>query len=143
MSRKFRPSMMRFLISSSGIILLFMLISFAYGSIVTDVFTISCAPLTIQRSDPIIDPGVASSHAHIVAGGTAFQRTMADDTARNSNTTTCSIDIDKSNYWIPQLYHRMPDGQVELIECQGNVSSYFLRTTPPQELIYPSRSSIT
>lgn len=93
----------------------------AYGQ-TTDEFTVSCAPLTMQRSDPVVFPGITSPHTHIVAGGSAFQRTMADDTARNANATTCSIDIDRSNYWIPQLYHMMPNGSFELIEFQGMVS---------------------
>lgn len=88
----------------------------------TDEITVSCNTLTIQRSDPIIDPGVASGHVHVVAGGTAFQRTMDADTAKNSMGTTCDKDIDKSSYWVPQLYHQTSDGQFEMVENQGNVS---------------------
>jgi hypothetical protein len=88
----------------------------------TDEFTVSCETLTIQRSDPIVDPGVASGHVHVVAGGTAFQRTMDADTAKNSKATTCDKDIDKSSYWVPQLYHQTSDGKFEIVENQGNVS---------------------
>lgn len=91
------------------------------GSSVTDEFTFSCVPLTRQLSDPIVSPGVRSAHTHIVAGGTAFQRTMTIDTAKNANETTCGVEIDRSNYWIPQLYHRMKNGSFELIEFEGNV----------------------
>jgi hypothetical protein len=40
------------------------------------VWTVNCAPLTVQRSDPILFPGVPGSHVHAVVGGTAFNRTM-------------------------------------------------------------------
>lgn len=87
----------------------------------TDEITVSCNTLTIQRSDPIIDPGEASGHVHVVVGGTAFQREMDQDTAKNSKSTTCDKDIDKSSYWIPQLYHQTEDGKFEMVENQGNV----------------------
>lgn len=88
----------------------------------TDEITVSCSTLTIQRSDPIVDPGMLSSHVHVVVGGTAFQQTMDPETAKNSKATTCDKEIDKSSYWIPQMYHQTSDGQFELVENQGNVS---------------------
>ncbi|KAK2759360.1 hypothetical protein FQN54_002838 [Arachnomyces sp. PD_36] len=93
----------------------------------TDEFTVSCNTLTIQRSDPIVDPGEASGHVHVVAGGTAFQRTMDQDTAKNSMGTTCDKDIDKSSYWVPQLYHQTSDGKFEIVENQGNAAYYLNR----------------
>ncbi|KAL4887889.1 hypothetical protein BDV59DRAFT_211763 [Aspergillus ambiguus] len=94
---------------------------------ITDEFTFSCLPLTIQRSDPIMSPGGISSHAHIVVGGTAFRRTMTQDTARKAMGTTCGVDIDKSNYWIPQLYHRTPVGAFEMIAMETSSIYYFNR----------------
>ncbi|RAL06864.1 DUF1996 domain-containing protein [Aspergillus homomorphus CBS 101889] len=91
----------------------------------TDEFTFSCVPLTTQLSDPIVSPGGISEHVHVVAGGTAFQRTMGLDTARNARETTCGVAIDKSNYWIPQLYNQLPDGSFELVEYQST-SIYYL-----------------
>lgn len=85
-----------------------------------DLFTFSCLPLTTQRSDPIMSPGKPSSHTHVVVGGTAFQRLMTTDTARNANDTTCEVAIDRSNYWIPQLYHQTRDG-FETIEFENSV----------------------
>ena len=86
-----------------------------------DEFTFSCETLTIQRSDPIVSPGKTADHVHIVVGGTAFQQTMEIDMAKKANETTCGVGIDKSNYWIPQLYHRMKNGAFELMENDGNV----------------------
>jgi hypothetical protein len=94
-----------------------------HAQVLTDEFTVNCNPLTIQRSDPIVSPGVASGHIHIITGGTAFQRTMGPNTATNAKATTCDKTLDKSNYWIPQLYYIRADGQFELVHMQGNVSS--------------------
>ncbi|GLA13244.1 hypothetical protein AnigIFM62618_010230 [Aspergillus niger] len=87
----------------------------------TDEFTFSCDPLTTQLSDPIVAPGKPSTHTHAVTGGTAFQRTMNESTAQNAKGTTCEVDIDRSNYWVPQLYHRMRNGSFELVEYQSSV----------------------
>lgn len=86
-------------------------------------FTLSCDVLTTQRSDPLISPGIASNHTHVIVGGTAFSRTMDDNAATDALATTCSVAIDKSNYWQPLLYHIRSDGQFEAVEFQGNVSS--------------------
>lgn len=88
------------------------------------LFTVNCAPLTIQRGDPIVFPGVISPHVHIVTGGTAFQQTEPNDVARNAKATTCDKLLDKSNYWQPQLYHQRHDGKFELVKMQGNVSAH-------------------
>ena len=88
----------------------------------SQLFTVNCQPLTIERSDPIVSPGAASGHVHAVIGGTAFQRTMSQTTAVNAKKTTCDKTLDKSNYWQPQLYHQRTDGQFELVTFQGSVS---------------------
>lgn len=85
-----------------------------------DEISFSCLPLTIEMSDPIMFPGNESDHLHLVAGGTAFQRTMADDTAQKAIGTTCGIEIDKSNYWVPELYHQT-EGGFELVDVEGIV----------------------
>ncbi|KAI9927305.1 hypothetical protein MW887_003692 [Aspergillus wentii] len=52
---------------------------------------------------------------------------MYDDTAKNASDTTCGPEIDKSNYWIPQLYHQMKNGSFELVEFQNSAIYYFNR----------------
>ncbi len=93
------------------------------GTAQAQLFTVNCAPLTIQRGDPIVFPGQISPHVHIVTGGTAFQLTQSNEQARNAQATTCDKLLDKSNYWQPQLYHQRRDGRFELVTMQGNVSS--------------------
>jgi hypothetical protein len=86
-------------------------------------FTLSCAPLTTQRSDPIVNPGAPGGHTHVIIGGSAFSRSMSPDAAPNSRETTCSVEMDRSNYWQPLLYHIRSDGQFEAVPFQGAVSS--------------------
>jgi len=82
-----------------------------------DTFTVNCAALTIQRSDPIISaPNTPGSHTHSVIGGNAFSRSMAGKfSATNATATTCDKAIDHSNYWVPSLYHQRSDKQFELV----------------------------
>jgi len=89
-----------------------------------DTFTVNCAPLTIQRSDPVVQPGVASSHVHTVVGGNAFQRTMGPMDANKATETSCDKAIDHSNYWVPQLYHQRADTMWELVKHKGTAVYY-------------------
>jgi len=89
-----------------------------------DTFTVNCVPLTIQRSDPIVNPGVPGSHVHAVIGGNAFQRTMGPKDALQANSTTCDKAIDLSNYWVPHLYHQRGDGLWELAVWKGSAVYY-------------------
>jgi len=91
------------------------------------VFTLNCAPLTIQRSDPIVNPGVPGGHVHDVIGGNAFQRTMGPTDALKATQTTCNKALDHSNYWVPQLYHQRADKMWEMVEYRGSAVYYQLR----------------
>lgn len=86
-----------------------------------DEFNFACSSLTIQRSDPIVFPGAPGGHTHAIIGGTAFSRSMSPDAASSATETTCSVDIDRSNYWQPLLYHIRSDGQFEAVPFQGSV----------------------
>jgi len=90
-----------------------------------DTFTVNCVPLTIQRSDPIVNPGIPGGHTHSVIGGNAFRRTMAGKfDANNATATTCDKKIDHSNYWVPSLYHQRSDKLWELVPWRGSAVYY-------------------
>jgi len=91
------------------------------------IFTVNCAPLTVQRADPIVTPGLPGGHVHSIIGGNAFKRAMGPMDAQNATATTCDKEIDHSNYWVPQLYHMMPDGKFELVPHQSSAVYYLLR----------------
>jgi len=90
-------------------------------------FTVNCHPLTIQRSDPIVQPGIPSAHVHSVVGGNAFRREMGSMDATKANETTCDKAIDHSNYWVPQLYHQRADKMWEMVPFGHNAVYYQLR----------------
>jgi len=92
------------------------------------LFTVSCAPLTVQRSDPIVNPGAPGSHVHSIIGGNAFSRTMVGRAAEAANATTCSFVLDHSNYWVPSLYHQRADQMWELVPWRGSAVYYLKRT---------------
>lgn len=53
-----------------------------------------CATLSVQRLDPIVEPGkVPSSHVHQIIGGNAFNASMDPkvDIAEKATCTTCSF----------------------------------------------------
>jgi len=85
-----------------------------------DTFVASCAPLTVQRSDPIVNPGLPGGHVHAIIGGNAFKREMGPTDAVKANETTCIFAVDHSNYWVPALYHHRADGMWELVEHRGS-----------------------
>jgi len=94
------------------------------GALDGDTFTVNCVPLTIQRSDPLVYPGVASAHVHAIAGGNAFSRSMSGMYAANDATaTTCNKALDHSNYWVPQLYH-YANGQYSMVKYAGSAHYY-------------------
>jgi len=91
------------------------------------VFTTNCVPLTIQRSDPIVNPGIPGGHVHAIIGGNGFRRTMLSTDTDMSNETTCNKGLDHSNYWVPQMYHQRADGMWEMVEFRGSAVYYQLR----------------
>lgn len=52
---------------------------------------------------------------HAVVGGSAFGPSYGYEATRASKCTTANVDIDRSNYWVPQLYRKQSNGTVELV----------------------------
>lgn len=68
-----------------------------------------CSTLTIQRLDPVVEPGrTPSSHVHHIIGGNAFNATMEGDVGARATCTTCEMSEDFSNYWTAVLYFKHP-----------------------------------
>lgn len=91
----------------------------------SSVWTVNCAPLTVQRSDPLFSPGEPSSHVHAVVGSTAFSRSMPGKrAAADGARTTCDKPTDHSNYWAPQLYQMLPGDTFKALPFTGMVAYY-------------------
>jgi len=68
-----------------------------------------CSTLTIQRLDPVVQPGrIPSGHVHHIVGGNAFNVTMTGDVGERATCTTCQMSEDFSNYWTAHLYFKHP-----------------------------------
>ncbi|KAI0838462.1 hypothetical protein F5Y06DRAFT_287196 [Hypoxylon sp. FL0890] len=68
-----------------------------------------CSTLTIQRLDPVVQPGMnPSAHVHHIVGGNAFNATMLGDVGARATCTTCQMSEDFSNYWTAHLYFKHP-----------------------------------
>ena len=69
---------------------------------------VGLAPLMYGRVDPIIAPGQASAHVHMLMGGSNVSPSMEDDTALDSSCTSTQAKADKSVYWTPRLSFKSP-----------------------------------
>lgn len=85
----------------------------------------SCSQLTIERLDPLVNPGIVMSpHVHQVVGGNSFQASMqpgAHDLVANSTCTSCTFSEDFSNYWTAVMYFRARNGTYKRVPQFANV----------------------
>ncbi|KAK3321671.1 hypothetical protein B0H66DRAFT_618703 [Apodospora peruviana] len=85
----------------------------------------SCSQLVIERTDPLVNPGMAPSpHTHQIVGGNSFNITMdpkSMDPSTTSTCTSCTYAEDFSNYWTASLYFRSPEnGTFKLVGQRTN-----------------------
>lgn len=68
-----------------------------------------CGTVTIQRLDPLVEPGKSpSAHLHQIVGGNAFNATMSGDIGNQGTCTTCTFSEDFSNYWTAVMFFKHP-----------------------------------
>ncbi|KAK6221325.1 hypothetical protein LQW54_001424 [Pestalotiopsis sp. IQ-011] len=87
-------------------------------------FRFGCSSLTIQRLDPVVEPGMnPSSHVHHIVGGNAFNATMTGDVGARGTCTTCEMAEDFSNYWTAVLYFKHPtNGSYHRVPVKNNAA---------------------
>ncbi|KAI1465296.1 uncharacterized protein F4812DRAFT_116845 [Daldinia caldariorum] len=83
-----------------------------------------CSSLTIQRIDPVVEPGNnPSAHVHHIVGGNAFNATMTGDVGARATCTTCEMSEDFSNYWTAVLYFKHPtNGSYHRVPVTNNAA---------------------
>ncbi|GAP93454.2 hypothetical protein SAMD00023353_12400110 [Rosellinia necatrix] len=108
----------------------------------------SCSQLTIERLDPLVNPGVVlSPHVHQVVGGNSFRASMSPawhDPVAASTCTSCTFAEDFSNYWTAVMYFRARNGTYRRVpqfanvglRAVGGVTVYYI---PP----YDGRTNVT
>lgn len=82
-----------------------------------------CATLSIQRLDPLVEPGkVPSAHIHQIVGGNAFNATMDPtiDISQKATCTTCTFTEDTSNYWTAVMYFKARNGSYKRVPQYPN-----------------------
>ncbi|KAJ0106990.1 hypothetical protein J7T55_011085 [Diaporthe amygdali] len=68
-----------------------------------------CGTVSIQRLDPLVQPGkTPSAHLHQIVGGNAFNATMSGDIGNQGTCTTCTFSEDFSNYWTAVMFFKHP-----------------------------------
>lgn len=85
-----------------------------------------CETLTVQRLDPVVEPGNApSAHVHQIVGGNAFNATVDTtvDVGERATCTTCLYSEDFSNYWTAVLYFRARNGTFKRVRQYANAPS--------------------
>jgi hypothetical protein len=91
-----------------------------------------CSTLTVQRLDPVVQPGInPSNHVHHIVGGNAFNMTMTGDVGARGTCTTCQMAEDFSNYWTAVMYFKHPT----------NGSYHRVANTPVQPLLGGSQGA--
>ncbi|KAK3345872.1 hypothetical protein B0T25DRAFT_483419 [Lasiosphaeria hispida] len=82
-----------------------------------------CSTLTIQRLDPIVEPGgLPSAHLHQIVGGNAFNATMDGDVGERGSCTTCTFSEDFSNYWTAVMFFKHANGTYKRVPIMQNTA---------------------
>ncbi|KAK3938504.1 NOL1/NOP2/sun family protein [Diplogelasinospora grovesii] len=96
-------------------------------------------PLTTCRADPVISPGVPSSHLHTVLGASNFGLNATGESLKQSSCTTALPKNDKSAYWFPTLFFKDPiDGHFEQVDFFYMNVYYFFEGTNDQIKAFPT-----
>ena len=91
------------------------------GVLVQGALRFACSSISIQRLDPIVEPGqIPSSHVHQIVGGNAFNATMQGDIGNQGTCTTCAYTEDLSNYWTAVMYFRHENGSYKRVPQYPN-----------------------
>ncbi|MBE3042113.1 DUF1996 domain-containing protein [Candidatus Bathyarchaeota archaeon] len=82
-----------------------------------------CSTLTIQRLDPLVEPGAApSAHLHQIVGGNAFNVSMEGDIGEQGSCTTCTFSEDFSNYWTAVMFFKHSNGSFHQVPIMQNTA---------------------
>ena len=85
-----------------------------------ELMRFGCSQLTIDRVDPLVNPGaLPSPHMHQIIGGNSFNVSMppvAHDPPSASTCTSCTYSEDFSNYWTANAYFKARNGSFKRYE---------------------------
>lgn len=91
------------------------------------------------RMDPVVSPGVPSSHLHSVMGASNFGETVDAATLKASKCSNALLKGDFSNYWFPSLYfYSKTDKTYTPVDMFYMNVYYFFEGTNDQITAFPS-----
>merc|ERR1719347_1778344 len=91
-----------------------------------NVFTVDLAQLAVERLDPIVFNGQSpEGHMHSICGASGFSKAGTFGELIGSSCTTGNVKKDLSNYWVPALYVKKPNG----VSMKGPIHLWL--TMPP------------
>lgn len=95
------------------------------GAAAQELMRFGCSQLTIDRIDPLVNPGsLPSPHMHQVIGGNSFNVSMAPeahDPPTASTCTSCTYAEDFSNYWTANVYFKARNGSYKRVPQVANL----------------------
>jgi hypothetical protein len=98
-------------------------LAFALAAPAQAALRFGCSTLTIQRLDPVVEPGnVPSAHLHQIVGGNAFNATMDGDVGERGACTTCTFSEDFSNYWTAVMFFKHKNGSYHKVDIVQNTA---------------------
>src|SRR5262245_32445130 len=90
-----------------------------------ELMRFGCSQLTIDRIDPLVNPGQnPSAHMHQIIGGNSFNVSMEPvdyDPPTKSSCTSCTYSEDFSNYWTANMYFRAKNGSFKRVPQVANL----------------------
>ncbi|RYO76375.1 hypothetical protein DL763_010524 [Monosporascus cannonballus] len=93
-----------------------------------ELMRFGCSELTIDRIDPLVEPGkLPSAHMHQIIGGNSFNASMLPgdvDPPTASTCTSCTYSEDFSNYWTANLYYKARNGTFKRVPQFANLGLY-------------------
>ncbi|KAI1476855.1 hypothetical protein F4774DRAFT_427790 [Daldinia eschscholtzii] len=97
----------------------------AYMAAAQELMRFGCSQLTIDRIDPLVEPGnMPSAHMHQIIGGNSLNASMKPvdhDPPTASTCTSCTYSEDFSNYWTANLYFRARNGTYKRVPQFANL----------------------
>ena len=82
-----------------------------------------CSTLSIQRIDPLVEPGKSPSrHLHQIVGGNVFKPNMTGDIGQQGTCTTCTFSEDFSNYWTAVMFFEHSNGSYKRVPIMENAA---------------------
>ncbi|KAK3680920.1 hypothetical protein B0T22DRAFT_524326 [Podospora appendiculata] len=104
-----------------------------------ELMRFGCSQLTIDRVDPLVNPGtLPSPHLHQIIGGNSFNASMTPgvlDPPKQSTCTSCTYSEDFSNYWTANVYFKARNGSYKRVPqvtnlglgVQAGMTVYYIR----------------